>query len=161
MDLARSTIHSPFSTQHPIGYRVRGARRKPVRLELMMTALKKFGIVAALVVLCIPFVRVQNQIEVDVNWSIQESAPSDHAVTIQDLTFTVPAGQSVKQPLHLKGGGRVAAIYTVRGWGLGGQQIKVDGKVVQLHQIKTSNERGALKIFGFGRAAAMDARIAM
>lgn len=126
-----------------------------------MSALKKFGILAALAMLCIPFVRVESRIEVDVNWSIQEAAPTDHTVTIQNLSFTVPAGQSVKQPLQLKGGGSAAAVYAVRGWGFIGQQLKVDGKEVPLDRIKTANKRGALRILGLGRAAAMDANIVM
>jgi hypothetical protein len=126
-----------------------------------MSTLKKFGILAASTVLCIPFLQVQSRIEVDVNWSIQEAAPTDHTVTIQDLSFTIPAGQSVKQQLQLKGGGSAAAAYAVRGWGFIGQQLKVDGKEVPLDRIKTANKRGALRILGFGRAPAMDAKIVM
>jgi hypothetical protein len=68
-----------------------------------------------------------------VYWSIQETTPKDHIVTIQDLSFTVPSGQSVKQALRLKGGGRVAVVYSVRGWGFLGQKLKVDGKEIPLH----------------------------
>ena len=126
-----------------------------------MSALKKSGVFAVLAVLFIPFLRVQSRIDVDVNWSIQEAAPTDHTVTIQGLSFTVPSGQSVKQPLQLKGGGRAAAVYAVRGWGFIGQQLKVDGKEVPLDRIKTANKRGTLRILGFGRVAAMDADIVM
>ena len=126
-----------------------------------MSALKKLGILAALTVLCIPFLRFQSRIEVDVSWSIQEASPTDHTVTIQDLSFTVPAGQSVKQPLRLKGGGSAAAVYAIRGWGFIGQELKVDGKEVPHHRIRATNERGTLRIFGFGQAAAMDAKIVM
>lgn len=126
-----------------------------------MSALKKIGILAASTVLCIPFVRVQSLIEVDVNWSIQEAIPKDHTIALQNLLFTVPADQSARQPLQLKGGVIAAAVYAVHGWGFIGQQLTVDGKDVPLDRIKTSNRRGEFRILGFGRAAAMDAKIVM
>ncbi len=129
--------------------------------KLKMSALKKLGILAALTVLFIPFLRVQSRIEVDVNWSIQEAVPTDHTVTIQNLSFTVPAGQSVKQALELKGGGTGAILYAIRGWGFLGQQLTVDGREIPLHQIRRANSRGELRILGMGRSAAMDAAIVL
>ena len=126
-----------------------------------MSTPKKIGCLAALAILCFPFIRVQSRIDVDVNWSIQEATPSDHTVTIQNLSFTVPAGQSVKQALQLKGGGRGAILYAVRGWGFRGQQLTVDGREIPLHQIRTSDSRGELRILGIGRSAAMDAMIVL
>lgn len=126
-----------------------------------MSTPKKIGSLAVLAILCIPFIRFESRIDVDVNWSIQEAAPTDHTVTIQNLSFAVPAGQSVKQALELKGGGTGAVLYSIRGWGFIGQQLTVDGRELPLHRIRKANSRGELRILGIGRSAAMDATIVL
>jgi hypothetical protein len=126
-----------------------------------MSALKKFGILTALTLLSLPFLRTSSRVDVDVNWSVQEATPTDHSVTIRDLSFTVPAGQSVNKTVSLKGGATAAVLWSIRGWGFLGQQIKVDGKEIPLNQIRTANRRGEFRILIFGRSAAMDASIRM
>jgi hypothetical protein len=126
-----------------------------------MSTPKKIGCLVVFAILFIPFIRFQNRVDVDVNWSIQEAAPTNHTVTIQNLSFTVPAGRSVKQALELKGGGTSAALYTIRGWGFVGQHLRVDGREIPLNQIRRANSRGELRILGIGRSAAMDATIVL
>ena len=126
-----------------------------------MSAPKKIGVLAALTLMCIPFVRFQSRFDVEVNWSIREAAPEDRTVTFRNLSFIVPAGQTVKQPVQLKGGGVAAVLYAVRGWGFAGQRPKVDGKEIPLDRIKTNDKRGMVRVLGIGRTEAMDAIIVM
>lgn len=122
---------------------------------------KKIAIPAALFVLFFPAITFQSRFDVAVNWSFREASPTAHTVTIQETTFTIPPGQSTRQVVRLKGGGRSALLYTIRDWGFFGQQLEVDGEKVPLERIRITNQAGSVRISGIGRPPSMDVEIEM
>ena len=126
---------------------------------MKMRTLVKIAFFAVIVVACIPLLRSQSRFEVEVNWSFREAVPTSHEVTIQGLTFTVPAGKTVKQTLELKGGSNAAILYAVRGWGFIGQELTVDGEKIPLQRIHSTDKRGTLVILWMSRSPSMDAEI--
>jgi len=126
-----------------------------------MSIFKKLAILTALGGLCIPFIRFQSRPEVVVNWTFRETKLTAHTIKLRDQTFTVPAGQSAKRSLRLKGGGRAALIYRIEGWGFHGQQIEVDGKEMPLGRIQIMKKNGNLRILGISRSPSMDVEILM
>jgi hypothetical protein len=121
----------------------------------------KVVIVIAIVAGCLPVLRTQEQYDVDVTWTIQESTPRDRHVTFQGASFVIPAGQAVTQEHRLRGGSRAGLLYSIHGWGLSGQSLKVDGVDLSLSSIHRIAQQGRFRILGIGRGPAMIAEIRM
>ncbi|MBK1817689.1 hypothetical protein JIN84_18870 [Luteolibacter yonseiensis] len=121
----------------------------------------KIAIFTALTLSVIPIIRFQARYDVEVNWSFREATPTNHTISLQGRTFTVPAGQSVRQIHQLKGGGWAALTYFVVGWRFPDQQLVVDGRETPLNRMHISNKKGTLRILGMGLSPAMNSQITL
>ena len=127
-----------------------------------MRGVIKYVVGTVLIVGCIPIAETMSEYDVDVTWTIRESTPQDHRVTVQDKTFVIPSGQSVRQTHLLEGGSNVALLYSVRGWGFD-QSLKVDGHDIlpSRSRIKRSSVHGEWKILGMALSPSMAVEIVL
>ena len=126
--------------------------------------MRKFVIVAilsALTISLIPISKSQNLHDVMVNFSFIEDKQSIRTITIDDQSFVVQPGQSVKKVLRLKGGRNSALVYSTQGWAFPRDQLTVDGEDIPRNRIYRSNESGNIRILGLGRSPSMDVKIDM
>ena len=126
--------------------------------------MRKFVIVAilsALTISLIPISKSQNLHDVKVNFSFIEDKPSIRTITIDDQSFVVQPGQSVKKVLRLKGGRNSALVYSTQGWAFPRDQLAVDGEDIPRNRIYRSNVSGNIRILGLGRSPSMDVKIDM
>lgn len=116
-------------------------------------------VLVALLVVGLPTIRYQANVEVDVTWSVRETEPKDHVVTVADDSFTIPAGGTIMRSQRFRGGGETGLGLRKRGWGFSGQKLIVDGEVVSLSRIRSSDVKGSWEFFGIGRPPSMNAEI--
>ena len=126
-----------------------------------MSRTAKVVILIAIIAGCLPLLRTQAQYDVDVTWTIRESTPQDRRVTFQGSSFVIPAGQAVTQEHQLRGGSRVALLFSISGWGFSGKTLNVDGVDLSPSSIHRISQRGTFRIVGIGRAPTMTAEIRM
>lgn len=118
-------------------------------------------ILIAIIAGCLPVLRKQALYDVDVTWTIRESKPQDRRVTFMGSSFVIPAGQTVTQAHRLRGGTKVALLFSISEWGFRGQTLNVDGIDLSLSSIHRISQRGTFRTLGIGRAPAMTAEIRM
>ena len=117
------------------------------------------AICVALLGFFMPWIHYSGRIDVKVTWSFQEATPTEHTVTLQDKSFSIPAGRSVTRVHNLSCSGTSTPFGSTRGWSFLGQRLMVDGEEIFFNQVHTSQKTGEIRVLGMGSPPSMKALI--